>query len=175
MSIRWTMGRLLGERVVDLAERKLRGSVSRSRTDRTPVWGGDIESLAALEREMRTSELSALSETQIARIARNYGSDWRSVVTLARVQPGCVPGSDYLIAELQHAVRHELAATLADVVMRRLDMGSGEQPADATLEASAGLVGHELGWGDSRRALELTRLRAAYPFASPNSQYQVSM
>ncbi|HEY6451280.1 MAG TPA: FAD-dependent oxidoreductase [Steroidobacteraceae bacterium] len=173
MSIRWTMGRLLGERVVDLAERKLRGSVSRSRTDRTPVWGGNIESLGALEREIRANAMPGLNDTQVSRIACNYGAEWRNVLALSRDAPGCIAGSDYLIAELKYAVRHELAATLADVIMRRLDMGSGERPEDATLLVSVDLMGEELGWDGSRRARELQCLHASYPFASPGSQHRV--
>jgi glycerol-3-phosphate dehydrogenase len=174
MSIRWTMGRLLGQEVINLAERKLRGSVSASRTDRTPVWGGDIESMSAVEQEI-SSVARWLSPTQVTRIASSYGADWRRVVLPEQASQECIAGSDYLISELQYAVRHELAATLADVVLRRLDLGSGEQPADATLAACADIVALELGWDAARRARELDRVRASYPFAGPQSQYPVSM
>jgi glycerol-3-phosphate dehydrogenase len=175
MSIRWTMGRLLGRRVVDLAEQKLRGSVSTCRTDACPVWGGDIESLAAVEREIRAAAPS-LTEVQRARLASHYGSDWRSVVA---PQGGAAPaelldGSDTLQAEVRHAVRRELAGTLSDVVMRRLDLGSGEPPADAALAACADVVAEELGWDATRRAAEIARVRASYPFAGPQSQYPVT-
>jgi glycerol-3-phosphate dehydrogenase len=173
MSIRWTMSRLLGRRVVDLAERKLRGRVSASRTDRTPVWGGDIESLESVASDIRASKPVAFSEPQVKRIAQNYGGKWREIAALAQTDPGNLAGSDYLVAEIRYAVRHELASTLADVVMRRLDMGSGELPADSTLQACAEVMGEDLGWDAARRGRELARLRASYPFASPGSQYQL--
>lgn len=173
MSIRWTMGRRLGQEVIDLAERKLRGSVSSSRTDRTPVWGGDISSLQAVQQQISASA-AWLTPAQVQRIATSYGSDWRSVVPAAAASAECLAGSDYLVAELRHAVRHELAATLTDVVMRRLDLGSGEPPASSTLEHCADLVAMELGWDASRRSRELASVRGSYPFAGPQSQYPVS-
>jgi glycerol-3-phosphate dehydrogenase len=173
MSIRWTMGRLLGHRVVDLAERKLRGSVSRSRTDRAPVWGGDIESLESVESDIRASKTVGFSEPQVQRIAQHYGSKWSEISSLAQTFPGTLAGSDYLIAEVKYALRHELAATLADVVLRRLDMGSGEMPPESTLQSCAEVMGEELGWDAARRGRELTGLRASYPFAGPGSQYRL--
>jgi glycerol-3-phosphate dehydrogenase len=173
MSVRWTMGRLLGQKVVDLAEHKLRGRVSPSRTDCTPVWGGDIESLEGIEREIGASKPVTFTRSQSSRIAQNYGGKWREISALAQTDPGNLAGSDYLIAEVKYAVRHELASTLADVVMRRLDMGTGELPADSTLQACAEVMGQELGWDSVRCGRELARLRASYPFASPGSQYRL--
>ena len=174
MSIRWTMGRLLGRHVTDLAEGKVRGGVSASRTDRTPVRGGDIVSLAAVEKDLRAAA-PQLSTTQVSRIASNYGADWNAVVGPQQSERQVIVGSDYLISELQHAVHHEYAATLTDVVLRRLDLGSGERPSEATLAACADLVASELGWSATRRASELQRVRASYPFAGPESQYPVSV
>jgi glycerol-3-phosphate dehydrogenase len=175
MSIRWTMGRLLGQRVVDLAEQQVRGSVSASRTDTTPVWGGDIRSLAQLEREIRVTAPAQLTDMQVARVARSYGADWRSVASPEGVAEGSLAGSDYLIAEVRHAARREMAVTLSDVVQRRLDLGSGELPDDRTLEACADVMAEELAWGATRRAREVEKLRSGYPFAGPASQYPVAL
>jgi len=175
MSIRWTMGRLLGQRVVDIAERKVRQSVSRSRTDRTPVWGGDIPSRAAVEQQIRTAVPNGLTPEQISRVSCSYGGDWRSVIASGADSTQRVADSDYLVAEVQHAVRREMAATLTDVMMRRLDMGTGERPTPATVEACASLVAAELGWDAARRSREIERVNASYPFASPGSQLPVSL
>jgi glycerol-3-phosphate dehydrogenase len=172
MSIRWTMGRLLGHRVIDAAERKLRGHASPSRTDRTPVWGGDIDSLEAVEGDIRNAQTD-LTESQTARLAQHYGGKWREVTSLRQQYPGKLAGSDYLTAEVKYAVRNEFASTLADVVMRRLDLGSGELPDDSTLRACAVAMGEDLGWDVTRCDLEVARLRASYPFASPDSRYQL--
>jgi glycerol-3-phosphate dehydrogenase len=174
MSIRWTMGRLLGKRVVDLAENQLRGRISTCLTDQRAVFGGDIESLTALEGDIRT-KLPSLTPAQSSRLAIHYGGDWRNVLAGEEAATDVLDGTDTLRAEVRYAVRHELAATLNDVVMRRLELGSGEQPAAAALAACADLMAEELGWDDARRAAEIARVRASYPFAGPQTQYPVTV
>jgi glycerol-3-phosphate dehydrogenase len=170
MSVRWTMGRLLGERVVDLVERKLGTQHSASVTALRRVWGGDIESVGDCAREIRRQLPSSITDAQATRVFRHYGSDWSAVAGGDRLTGPTIPGTDYFEAEVRHAVRSELAATLADVVMRRLDIGSAECPADSTLTACAAIIGDDLGWDAGRRHREVMNLRASYPFASPRSQ-----
>jgi glycerol-3-phosphate dehydrogenase len=174
MSIRWTMGRLLGKRTVDLAEQQLRGRVSACLTDRRVVWGGDIVSLASVEQEIGAA-LPSLSPAQRARLAIHYGSDWRTVAASSEAATAVVDGTDTLQAEVRHAVRQELAGTLNDVVMRRLELGSGERPSEAVLAACGALVAAELGWDEARLAAEIGRVRASYPFAGPQTQYPVTV
>jgi glycerol-3-phosphate dehydrogenase len=174
MSIRWTMGRLLGKRVVDLAENQLRGRISPCLTDQRAVFGGDIESLTAVEGDIRMT-LPSLSPAQSARLAIHYGGDWRNVLAGGAAATDVLDGTDTLRAEVRYAVRHELAATLNDVVMRRLELGSGEQPAAAALAACADVMAEELGWDGARRAAEIARVCASYPFAGPQTQYPVTV
>jgi glycerol-3-phosphate dehydrogenase len=59
------------------------------------------------------------------------------------------------------AVRREMARTLADAVLRRLDLGTAGRPDDAALDVVAATMAGELGWGpervlDERRRLEET-------------------
>lgn len=170
MSVRWTMGRLLGERVVDLVERKLRRKHSPSATASTPVWGGNIESVADCARDIRRQLPASISDAQAIRIFQHYGSDWSAVARGSPLAGPAIPGTDCFAAEVRHAVRSELAATLADVVLRRLDLGSAEPPADSTLTACAAIAGDELGWDAARREREVMGVRASYPFANPRSQ-----
>jgi glycerol-3-phosphate dehydrogenase len=111
-----------------------------------------------------------VSDAQATRIFRHYGSDWYAVARGDLLAGRPIPGTDCLEAEVRHAVRSELAATLADVVLRRLDLGSAEPPAESTLTACAAIVGDELGWDAARREREVMGVRASFPFANPRSQ-----
>lgn len=173
MSIRWTMGRVLGARVVDIAERQIRGSVSESFTDRRPVHGGDIASLESLEQSVRIGAGEALSAAQAARFAQSYGSAWRDVLAERGDAPGTIDGTDYLRAEVRYAVRHELAATLNDVILRRFDVGTGEPVAESVLGAFADAMAAELGWDASRREREVASVKSNFPFAAPSRQLPV--
>jgi glycerol-3-phosphate dehydrogenase len=174
MSVRWTMGRLVGEQLIDLAKAKLGRELPPSRTATTPVWGGDMESVEDLGRQARQG-LPALSDVQVARLVRNYGTEWRRLATPSVMAEGMVGESDHLVGEVRHAVRSEMAMSLTDVVMRRLELGAGECPPAATLAACAAIVGQELGWSAGRHDREIEQVRASYPFASPRSQLPLSM
>jgi glycerol-3-phosphate dehydrogenase len=175
MSVRWTMGRRLGENVVDLAEQKLGRMRTQSRTAVTPVWGGDIESVEDYARQIRRELPEFVSDAQAARLFRDYGTDWKAVAAGDALAEGTLPATDYFVSEVRHAVRSELAVTLADVVMRRLDLGTAECPSEAALMRCAAVMAEELGWDQARREREIAGVLASYPFASPASQYPVAL
>ena len=108
------------------------------------------------------------------RLFRDYGTDWKAVAGGDALVEGTLPGTDYFVSEVRHAVRSEFALTLADVVMRRLDLGSAERPTEAALGLCADVVAHELGWDRARREREIARVLGSYPFASPASQFPVA-
>jgi glycerol-3-phosphate dehydrogenase len=64
-------------------------------------------------------------------------------------------------------VREEMAATLADIVFRRTDLGAPPGPRRDQLAATARLVGAELGWDTARQSAEIEDVirQARAPFA----------
>jgi glycerol-3-phosphate dehydrogenase len=60
-------------------------------------------------------------------------------------------------------VRDEMALTLADALLRRLDLGTGGPPAEADLRVVEGVMAAELGWTEARRQQERASLAAVYP------------
>jgi glycerol-3-phosphate dehydrogenase len=62
-----------------------------------------------------------------------------------------------------HAAREEMAVHLADVVLRRTDLGSEMRPPEAALEAAADLMARSLGWSPARRDAEISDIREIYP------------
>ena len=64
--------------------------------------------------------------------------------------------------EVRFAVRHECAATLADIVLRRTGLGATGRPDRAALETCARLAGEELGWTADRRETEIEAVNALY-------------
>ena len=64
--------------------------------------------------------------------------------------------------ELVWAVRHEMAATLNDAVIRRTPLGALGYPGDAAAQGAADIVGAELGWSDEKKRQELDALGRFY-------------
>jgi glycerol-3-phosphate dehydrogenase len=95
-----------------------------------------------------------------ARTAPHGATCWRSPIppraATRRSGARLVPALPYVRAEVVHAVRHEWAATLADVLVRRLPIAYETRDAGrAAARVAAPLVARELGWDDAavRRAL----------------------
>jgi glycerol-3-phosphate dehydrogenase len=63
---------------------------------------------------------------------------------------------------VRRAVQEEMAHSLADVVLRRLDLGTAGEPAVEDVDTVAGVLFHELGWDLGRLAAERADLAAFY-------------
>jgi len=80
-------------------------------------------------------------------------SDWRMPL---------VPGRPVIGAEVVHAIRNEMACTLADIVVRRSELGAMGHPGTDMVDAMAGIAAGELGWDRAQRAKEIAGINAIY-------------
>jgi glycerol-3-phosphate dehydrogenase len=165
MSVRLTMGRAVAEAAVDLAFRRLGVEPPRCRTAQTPVHGGGIERIASFVEEAIAARPRGIRPESARHLAESFGTAWRSVLaSAAGSDPGATVGSSaVLAAEVRHAVEHELAVTLADVILRRTDLGTGEYPGDDVVEDCAVILAGMLGWDARRLRSEIDAVREAYP------------
>jgi glycerol-3-phosphate dehydrogenase len=84
----------------------------------------------------------------------------RTAITL--LPRACALEGD-LEAKTLQAVREEMALTLADAVLRRLDLGTAGPPSPADLDVVSGVMARELGWDGARTRREREALALAYP------------
>jgi len=111
-----TTARRMAEELTDRVAKRLAemGVVARSgcRT-REPLEGAQIEAV----------EMGAMDERVGRHLAETYGGDARWILGYVEENPTLgepiVPGLPYLLAEALYAVQHEMALTLADVLIRR--------------------------------------------------------
>jgi len=80
-------------------------------------------------------------------------TDWRMPL---------VPRQLHVGAEVIHAIRHEMACTLADIAIRRTTLGAGGHPGGPILTAMAQIAGTELGWTDTRQKDEIAAVGHLY-------------
>jgi glycerol-3-phosphate dehydrogenase len=93
----------------------------------------------------------------LGRLGRS-GPPCRTAVTpLAKAR--ALPGP--LEERARLAAREEMALTLADAVLRRLDLGTAGPPAEPDLGAVSRVLAAELGWSAARERAERTGLAAA--------------
>ncbi|MEA2844306.1 MAG: glycerol-3-phosphate dehydrogenase [Actinomycetota bacterium] len=102
----------------------------------------------------RREGASAVSDSgPSSHLARRYGTEIGMVQNLVDQDPDLsrplVQGLPYLAAEAVHAVRHEMARTLDDVLDRRLRARMLARDASAAVAGDvARLIGPDLGWTD---------------------------
>ena len=98
-------------------------------------------------------------------LEHRFGSEATHVRALADTDPALaaplVPGLPYLAAEAVHAVRHEMARSLDDVLTRRTRarLFARDATADAA-ESVAALIAGDLGWSPERARQEAAAFRA---------------
>jgi glycerol-3-phosphate dehydrogenase len=167
VGVKWTTARDVAEKVVDLAFRLLGHQPPPARSASTPLPGGDIDDMARfLGSAEADGKEAGLAPASARRLAERYGTRWRALLAHAHGRPELLaevaPGAGVLGIEILHAVRQEMARTLADVVRRRSDLGTAGRPAPAALTAVGRLVAAELGWDDHRLRRENDEVARLY-------------
>jgi glycerol-3-phosphate dehydrogenase len=115
----------------------------------------------------RRESASAISDTGPgSHLARRYGTEAGAVQDLLDPDPSLarpvVQGLPYLAAEAVHAVRHEMATTLHDVLDRRLRARMLARDATSGVAAEvARLIAPELGWTEQEADHQADAYRAA--------------
>jgi glycerol-3-phosphate dehydrogenase len=99
-------------------------------------------------------------------LAHNYGTRLDHVLAYAEKDAGLAQtlgDSTVIKAEVIHAVQHEMAFTLADIVFRRTDLATGGNPGDQILRDCADLAAGELGWTNDQREAQLKEVYKRFP------------
>lgn len=145
-----TTYRVMAAEVVDAAAARLgRPPMPRPPTRTVALPGGDLafidEAIAAAERVTADAELAA-------HLVRAYGSRWPVAAAAITAPAGGerIAGSAYTIGEMRYVVQHELAYTLADMLLRRTHLGfetrdHGVDSAERVALAVAGILGWSAG------------------------------
>ena len=163
---KYTTARAVSERIVDRAIAKLAAPPSPCRTSITRLPGGLDRDFALTVADARRESDALFSGETLPHLVAAYGSRYRDIVACAATHPDwhrrVAQDGPVIGAELVWAVRHEMARTLEDAVVRRTPLGALARPSDLALEAAAAIVGTELHWSDERRRAEIAAVQRFY-------------
>lgn len=166
IGVRATTARGMAEKTIDIIMRKLGKKRIKSRTEVTPIYGGDMDSFQELLNRS-TKQCSPLISAELTRsLLRNYGSQYQDVLKYTDEDPTWkepFQGTTVLKAEIVHAIRNEMAQKLTDVIFRRTDLGTGGYPGDLSFEDCANLMMSEMGWDQDRLRIEKEEVLNAFP------------
>ena len=138
-----TTYRAMASAVVDQIERARGFGHRPPTTDRLPLPGGDIPSLA---RTVKDAADAGVAPDVAQRLAEAHGSRWRRVWGLvgqnASLGVRAVPELPYLMAEFVYSARHEMACTLGDLLLRRTHLAFelADRGADAASRVAAAVA-----------------------------------
>ncbi len=173
VGVKFTEARLAAERAVNLVFRKLGRRPVQSPTAVTAIYGGNVgrfDDFLAAQIKQRPEGLDA----EIMRdIAYRYGSDSSGVLKYLEedadweksTSSGALVNVDsarVVKAEVRHAIRHEMAQKLTDVVFRRTELGTFRDPGEACLRDCVSIMVEELGWDEARTQRELEEVKAVF-------------
>lgn len=151
-----TTYRNLAELVVNKSMRELRGEFDECQTRERPL-PGCVDLDDATRKVMASPGISKACANRLLSI---YGSRALDILTLSAEQPGFIDEAEtVLVAEVLHAIRKEFAATLTDIVHRRLMIGLMPDQGRAMIASIVDIATRDLSWDKKRRLRELDRLR----------------
>lgn len=168
LGVKYTTARMVAEQGVNLAVFKLGTKARECQTHTTPVRGGRIDDFRAFLHQARAEIAGVVNERSIEHLVYTYGSEYGNLVQYAMKQPDLArriaPPLPVTVAEVEQAVRHEMALTLADVVGRRTELGSTGLPSIATLQKCVSLISREFQWSSEHQQEEIRSVIQTYPF-----------
>lgn len=163
---KFTTARGVASKAMDIASRHGGARGRAGVTERAILPGAGIADHEALTIETARVVGLELAAPIIRHLIDLYGDRCAPIVRLMAEKSDwrmpLVPGRLSVGAEVIYAIREEMATTLADVVIRRTELGAMEYPGDALVEAAAAVAAGELGWSADRRTVEVARVRDFY-------------
>src|SRR4051812_9890990 len=171
IGIKYTTARAVGARAAAAAAKALGGSTRRTDTDTAILPGAGIADHEALAIETARAVHLELAPPIIKHVIGVYGDRCAAIVRLmaerSEWRMPLVPGRPMVGAEVIHAIRNEMAMRLADVAIRRSELGATGHPGAEVVSAMAAIAAEELGWDAGRRNREIAAVDAFYEISDP--------
>ena len=167
VGVKYTTARKVAEKAVNLAVERLGRRARPCQTQGVPIWGGQIDRFDDFRAHAIATRSLGLGPQTMDHLAYSYGSEYGQILDYVEEDPAwgqaLTASTPIIRAEIVHAIRAEMARTLADVILRRTELGAGGRPDDTCLQACADLMAAELGWEPARTNQEIANVLAAFP------------
>ncbi len=168
LGAKFTTARRVAEIGVDLAVKRLhRTAACQTRT--ASLDAGAIDDLEAFRLECRASYGREVPEDVLEAMICRHGCGIHDLIDRGRARNllrRTAVGRSVLDIEIDHAVTHEMAMTLDDVIFRRTDLGTIGHPGRDALRHCADFMGDRLDWSVEERQRQIDRVEGRYDFES---------
>jgi len=166
VGVKYTTARDVAEKVVDRVFRMWSLKSPPSTSAFTRLHGGQIERFKDFLETAIRNQPCGLDDKIVRHLIYNYGSVYPEILRFFdRSSHQDHKITDHLAvlrAEILHAVRHEMAQKLTDVVFRRTDLCTAGHCGEESLEFCSEVMGKELGWIQTRIQQELQEVQSVF-------------
>jgi glycerol-3-phosphate dehydrogenase len=163
---KYTTVRSVAERTVNTVGRALGARISPSRTAFRTLPGAGIADHEALAIETARDLHIDVPLPTLKQLVARYAERAADMVRLTKERRDWLtpltPDAPTIGAEVVHAIRHEMAMRLSDIVIRRTGAGAEGQPGAALVSSTAAIAATELGWDDRRVKEEIEAVTRFY-------------
>lgn len=158
---KWTSYRCMAEDAVDVACARFSFGRGRKSATRTMRLLGSCGHVSGSWEELARRE--GIDPALARSLVSLYGDEARRVLAVGK-EPGLMdrihPEHPYIGAEVAYSVRQEMAAHVADVLLRRLPLGLLNMVhAQEAAPIVAAIMAREFGWDEARREKEIDSAR----------------
>jgi len=164
---KFTTARYVAQRCIDLVMKKLGRNDPGCLTVSTPLLEGNIPDLKKFRKDCRSKYAGILQEEAIDHLMINHGQEIHSILDNGRkgnLLGFVASGRKTLDIEIDHAVRHEMALTLEDVIFQRTGLGTVSYPGDSAVHHCAELMGDILNWDHEERQRQIASIAPHYQY-----------
>ena len=157
---KWTTSRGLAEKITDALVARLERKARPCATAGTQLPGGRFD---RFEEMVQGYEKTWPGISALRNMAHMLGARLPLALKGARLAELAPLGSSGdTKAQIVFAMRHEMALTLEDMVIRRTAIGQFGRPASDVVESIAEEMAAELGWSEDRKMREISSLDPIY-------------
>lgn len=155
---------VIGEKLTSAPELSLRVLAMIRAEKTTPVPSLKAATASQQVDGAHSKVISSITNSAEKRLKSRYGRRWTQVADCAVGRPELlVPvhaGFEVLAVEIIYAIRHEMARSLDDLVMRRLDIGDAGHPGLDVLKSCAEIAAPEFFWSSEDIARHVSEIDA---------------
>ena len=154
LGVKYTTARDVAEKVVEQVFAMQGHKAPPAGSSQIVLHGGDVDNFHEFLAAEIAKRPCGLDEEQLSPLIHNYGTAYKNVLRYFERQlegKRLLSVDEALLqAETRHAVQHEMAQKLSDVILRRTELGTAGHPGSARLQLAAEVMATELGWHKTR-------------------------
>ena len=169
LGAKFTTARLVAEKGIDAAMKKLGLPDPGCRTAQTPLLEGRIDSWPDFLADCEARFAGDVPKHIIPPLLRNHGAETPELLAEGEERGllrQVTVERETLAIEIDRAVNREMALTLEDLVFRRTGLGTIGHPGDAALRLCAERMAGHLGWDETEIRRQLALVEGRYQWSA---------